>query len=244
MSRIVISQPMYFPWLGLFEQLRAADIFVHLDDVQLPQGRSFITRVQIKTSTGIRWLTVPVRHYGRQLIHETQIDPEQNWQLRHLRTLQHSYAHAPYVTEMLELVRNSLDSGMDNLAELNIRAIENVAAYLGLECTFRRSSEFNVSVTSSRKLLELVQRLDGTTYITGHGARNYLDHELFENNGITVEYIDYARYPYPQLHGDFDPHVSILDTVANVGRATVRCMRSSFHNWKEFLNERCGTVQS
>ena len=43
---LVVSQPMFLPWIGLFEQVRLADRFIHYDDVQLPQGRSFISRVK------------------------------------------------------------------------------------------------------------------------------------------------------------------------------------------------------
>ena len=49
MKKIVISQPMLFPWIGIFEQIKLSDVYVHYDDAQLPQGRSFINRVQIKT---------------------------------------------------------------------------------------------------------------------------------------------------------------------------------------------------
>ena len=52
---------MFFPWVGLFEQIRLANVFVHYDDVQLPQGRSFTTRVQLKAPTGVHWLTMPVK---------------------------------------------------------------------------------------------------------------------------------------------------------------------------------------
>ena len=31
--------------------------------------------------------------------------------------------------------------------------------------------------------------------------------------------MQYTRAPYPQLHGAFDPHVSILDALANLGPA-------------------------
>ena len=43
----------------MFEQIRLADAFVHYSDVQFSKG-SFVNRVQIKTSAGIRWLTVPL----------------------------------------------------------------------------------------------------------------------------------------------------------------------------------------
>jgi WbqC-like protein len=43
MTAVVILQPQFFPWIGYFEQVHRADIFVHFADVQLPQGRSFCT---------------------------------------------------------------------------------------------------------------------------------------------------------------------------------------------------------
>ena len=83
-TRVVISQPMLFPWVGLFEQIRAADVYVHYDDVQFSKG-SFTNRVQIKTARGPRWLTVPgasVHVYGkgearagRKMGHVTRVWP-------------------------------------------------------------------------------------------------------------------------------------------------------------------------
>jgi hypothetical protein len=90
--------------------------------------------------------------------------------------------------------------------------------------------------SSSARVLETVQRCNGDVYITGHGAKDYLDHELFERNSIRVEYMDYQRTPYPQLHGEFDPHVTILDLIANLGRAGRDYIHSPTKYWKEFVS--------
>ena len=55
----MISQPMYFPWVGMLEQMRLADVFVHLDDAQYSKG-GFLNRVQVKTQQGSSWITVPL----------------------------------------------------------------------------------------------------------------------------------------------------------------------------------------
>jgi WbqC-like protein family len=34
--------------------------------------------------------------------------------------------------------------------------------------------------------------------------------------------MDYPLTPYPQLHGDFDPYVTVLDLIANVGLGQAR----------------------
>lgn len=236
MSQIVISQPMFFPWVGLFEQLRQADVFIHLDDVQLPQGRSFMTRVQLKTPHGADWLTMPVKRQGRML-NEVMPDEDQPWREKHLKSLRHAFARAPFVGEMLELVERVYAEPVASVADLNIRAIEAIAAYFGLSTTFVRSSDYQILTTSSQRLLDLLKRFDGTCYITGHGARNYLDHQLFEQSGVTVRYMLYEKVPYPQLHGEFTPYVSILDLIANCGRQGVEVMCSGTLHWKEFVNE-------
>lgn len=232
--RVVISQPMFFPWVGLFEQVRLADIFVHYDDVQLPQGRSFIRRVQIKTPGGSAWLTVPVRK-GAHLIREARLDDSQDWRETHRKTLQHNYAKAPFVGEMLELVEDVYAQKTHSLCEMNIYAIEKIAAYFGLAPCFLRSSRLGIGGSSSERLLRIVKKLGGTTYITGHGARNYLDHPLFEAEGVRVEYMNYRCVPYPQLHGAFTPFVTILDLIANTGREGRDVIRSDTIYWKEFL---------
>ena len=43
---LVISQPMYFPRVGMLEQIRLADHFVYYDDVQFSRG-GFSNRVQL-----------------------------------------------------------------------------------------------------------------------------------------------------------------------------------------------------
>jgi len=227
---------MFLPWVGLFEQIKAADVYVHYDDVQLPQGRSFMNRVQIKTPNGSQWLTAPVIR-GERLIKDTVFDHSQNWRDKQLRTLTHNYAKAPFVEEMLTLAESIYSIETNSLSEFNIYAIEKIAHYFELDCIFEKSSNYNIQGSSSDKLLGLIFRLGGSVYITGHGARNYLDHELFEKSGIRVEYIQYLRTPYPQLYEAFDPHVTILDLIANVGKSGIQWINSPTRYWKEFINE-------
>ena len=49
-------QPAYLPWLGYFEKIACADVFIFLDTVQFEKN-SFINRNKIKTQQGPQWLT-------------------------------------------------------------------------------------------------------------------------------------------------------------------------------------------
>src|SRR2546429_3846337 len=138
---LVVSQPMFLPWVGLFEQIRLADVFIHYDDVQFPQGRSFVSRVQLKTIKGVSWLTVPIDHTNSgKLINEVLLLKSEEWRDKHLRTIRHAYARRPHFSLMSELVEKIYAEPTDHLAEFNITATERIAQWLGLAPQFMRSS--------------------------------------------------------------------------------------------------------
>src|SRR6266480_1228632 len=207
---LVVSQPMFLPWVGLFEQIRLADVFIHYDDVQLPQGRSFMSRVQLKTANGVSWLTVPIDHAkSGKLLNEVVLVSSGEWRDKHLRTIRHAYARRPYFNLMLELAETIYSQATNHLAEFNINAIEQIAQWLGLAPRFMRSSTMGVEGASTERLVALCEAADCDVYVTGHGALNYLNHQQFEDRNILVRYMDYRRVPYEQGHGEFTPYVSI-----------------------------------
>lgn len=239
MKRIVISQPMFFPWVGLFEEVRLADVYVHYDDVQFSKG-SFTNRVEVKTPRGSKWLTVPLKNLKLgQLIKDVALQDADDWRRSHLGLLSQIYSETPYFNDMLAIVRRVYERPLTNLAELTICSMEEVLDYfaLGAGRVFLRSSQLGIPGKSSQRVFDIVKRLGGDVYITGHGAKNYLDHELFERNGVSVQYMQYERAPYPQLHGAFDPHVSILDLIANTGHAGIEFIRSGTVYWRDFIND-------
>lgn len=235
MTTVVVSQPMFFPWPGLFDQIRVADIYVHYDDVQMPLGRSFVSRVQVKTVHGVRWMSVPVERHGMQQIRDVLVDDAQPWRSRHMKLLEHAYSRAPFRDAAVDLVQRVYGAGDRRLAELNRRAIEAVASEIGLDAEFVVASSMACEGSASERLVAIVRRLGGDTYVTGHGAKNYLNHMLFEQAGISVRYMDYAIKRYPQLHGDFIPFVSVLDLLSNVGVSAADHLGSSTVDWRSYL---------
>jgi hypothetical protein len=233
---VVISQSMYFPWVGLLEQIRLADVFVHYDDVQFTRG--FYNRVQVKTEVGARWMTVPLRDQHRgELIDEVRVDNRRDWRDEHHTLLKRAYAKAPYFDELVRVFDSALGERSDTLADVSRKSVRSLAEYFGLNATWLSSRDMNVGGSSSQRLHDLVKQVGGSTYVTGHGARNYLDHELFERSGIAVEYMAYQSVPYPQLFGAFTPFVTGLDLVANCGRAGAAVLVSESTHWRGFVNQ-------
>jgi hypothetical protein len=100
------------------------------------------------------------------------------------------------------------------------------------------SSAMGIEGSSWQRVLAIVRSVGGTRYVTAHGAADYLNHEAFESAGIAVEYADYSKRPYPQLHGQFSPFVSILDVIANVGPSAGDVLSTVTIPWRRFLAER------
>lgn len=238
---IVISQPFFFPWIGLFEQIRLANIYVHYDDVAFSKG-SFVNRVQIKTPGGFKWVTVPLQHVSLgQHIRDIRINDTYDWRHRHLAFLAQNYAKAPFRDDMLHIVEQVYQFPSSSLFEVVRASIMEVCEYYQLtgDTQFLVSSQMGIGGRSSQRVFDIVNHLHGVTYITGHGAKNYLDHQLFEQHGIRVEYLNYQRRAYPQLYGAFNPHVSILDLIANTGKEGKQYICSGTIYWKEFVHGSC-----
>jgi len=233
----VVSQPMYFPWVGLLEQIRLSNMFVFYDDVQFSRG-SFSNRVQVKTSDGMRWLTVPLRnqHLG-QLINEVQIDNRSNWRHKHRELLNQAYANTPYLGDMLMLVDKVFANDFKYLADLSKASMLALVDYFGLRdnTSFQDSSMLYTPGHSSQRVIDLCLNLNVKTYLTGHGARHYLEHERFEAQGIEVVYIGYSLQCYPQDHGEFTPYVTALDLVANCGKEGASRIAGMTVPWREFI---------
>jgi len=236
--RVVISQSMYFPWVGMLEQIRLADVFIHYDDVQFSKG-SFSNRVQVKMPGGMAWMTAPLQNLRLgQMIDEVRLQPSPDWRQRHLAMLAHSLDGAPHAGDALALAESVITGGHETVSELARESMLALCRYFGLDTgtRFADSRDFGIGGSGSDRVLALVKAVGGRDYITGHGARNYLDHEHFEAEGVSVSYMDYQRTPYPQLHGAFTAHVTALDLVANCGANGLAAIASQTRNWKEFID--------
>jgi hypothetical protein len=228
---------MFFPWVGFFEQLRLADSFVYYDDVQFSKG-SFTNRVQVWNGTKVDWLSVPtLKQSLQQNITDVAIDQSKNWRRKHLEKLQQSYARAPYCDEMIDLVSIVYGQNQSHISTLSINSIETVCRYFGIatNTTILKSSELQIGGHSSQRVLDIVKHLNGDTYITGHGAKNYLQHNIFEEQQVKVRYMDYQKLAYQQLSPIFTPYISILDLIANCGAQGKQYICSPAQYWKEFF---------
>jgi WbqC-like protein len=224
---ICINQSNYIPWRGYFDLIRKSDEFIIADSVQYTH-KDWRNRNQIKTRSGLLWLTVPVKSSGRlstsQRIEETRItDPR--WASKHLTSFHHAYHKAPCFSEVMDwlepLYRNLTEEVM--LSAVNEQLLRRLAEYLGIRSVIRRTSDYVPAEALDRlerteRIILLCKATGATRYLTGPAARIYLDMTAMAHAGIEVEWMDYGGHePYRQLWGDYVPHVSIVDTIFCLG---------------------------
>lgn len=236
MKTVVISQPMYFPWAGYMGQMAQADCYIWLDDAQFSKG-SFTSRVQVKSTNGRNWMSIPLEKKGAfQEIRQLSA-ADSDWLRSHRELLRQQLAGAPHLPLALSVFDESVTR--DALVDLLIASCEVPALEMGiLPAEILRSSEMGVFGRSSQRVVDLVRAVQGTRYLTGHGAARYLDHHLFEDAGIAVEYMAYDVAPWPQFHGEFTPFVTILDAMAHLGKSAANHLGGATIGWREFVHER------
>ena len=185
---LAVLQPGYLPWLGFFDQMRRADIFVYYDDVQYDKN-GWRNRNRIKSPKGEpHWLTVParVKSLGQRIL-ETEIDNRQPWAKKQTGTIRQFYSKAPFLKRYLpELEELLLGREWGLLFDLDAAVIELICSWLKLKREVWRSSELGIEGERSERLLKICQRFGADRYLSGNAAREYLDVDLFARNSIEV----------------------------------------------------------
>jgi WbqC-like protein len=222
---LVVLQPGYLPWLGFFDQMRLADVFVYYDDVQYDK-HGWRNRNRIKGPEGAHWLTVPVRHagLGKPRISDIEIDNTSRWAKKHIGTIRQYYRDAPFAARYIPEIDDLLQQPRSLLVDLDLALAGQLASWLGISKSVLRSSELGVGGDRSERLLGLCQHVGATRYASGNAARVYLDVALFERHGIEVSWQDYVHPVYPQLHDGFVPYLSALDLILNCGPESGRVL--------------------
>ncbi len=215
---VAILQSNYLPWKGYFQLIDESDVFVFYDDVQYTSG-DWRNRNRIKTSTGTRWLTIPVVRDFKQRICDARIQGD-DWVRDHRRRLDESLGSAPFYHRLESLLAELYQPGRwTHLVEVNRFAIRWLAEQiLGLETEFVDSRSLDPQGVREARLLDVLEKVGATDYWSGPAAMSYIDESRFAAAGIRVHWMDYTAYPeYPQLFPPFEHGVTFLDLVAHTG---------------------------
>lgn len=209
--RLAAHQPQYLPWLGYFDKMDRADLFVLLDTVQYKKNE-WQNRNRIRTSTGWQWLTVPVHHRHPMRLLDVQVDDGAGWRRKHREALRQCYARAPHRQEVLPKICDLLDQPLSSLVDLNAASVRLLADLLGVHTPVVLASSLeDVREGKDGRLIDLCRRFRCDTYLAGAGGRDYMDESAWRRAGIAVEFQDFVHPVYPQSYPGFEPNLSAVD---------------------------------
>lgn len=187
--RVAIHQPDLLPWPGFWFKMLNSDRFVLAVHDQL-QKHWVQRRVTMRDS----WVTLPLETKPHLIpINETIVKP--GWQ-DHLessitgryRGARHWKDRSGDVFEMIHAVDSH------NLADINHRLILAMRDYLGI------TTEVVVTdppqARAADRVLEQLQMVGATSYLSGTGAKDYLGEEAqakFRELGIGLEFSDHHK---------------------------------------------------
>jgi WbqC-like protein len=231
---VAIHQPTFLPWLGWWDKLVRADVFILLDDVQFPKkGGTWMNRVRMLVGGEPRWMTVPVdRAYnGTRRVRQMRIDESKPWREKMLATIRGSYARAPFAAEILPVVDEALSAGTDRIAELNELAIRLIAGRLGLDTSkLVHESGLGVKGDGTQLLVNLCRAVGGDTYLSGDGSDGYLEEGAFDAAGLGLTFQEFAPPRYPQPVAEYVAGLSVVDALMSCGpRGTAELLQRERH---------------
>ena len=216
--KAAIHQLQYWPGLRFFAKMRQVELFIYLDDVQF-EKREFQNRNRIRTARGWQYLTAPAVSKGRfsQKINEVELDNTADWRAEHLLALKTNYARAPFFKNYLPGLEELYSRDYRLLADLAIATMDFLKDGFGIGTPVKFSSEYAVAESSSARLARLCARAGADEYLSGAGAKDYLDPNVFNYAGIRLSWQHFEPRPYPQAFPGFEPDMSALDLLLNCG---------------------------
>lgn len=217
---VVIHQPDFMPYLGFFQRLLQADIYIVMDNVQFVRGsRSMTNRDKIKTANGESWINVGIQKPAYKCkINEVQILQDTQWRVRSLNLIKENYRRADFFDEIYPYLDELYSLKCDKMIEFNMASIKMLIELFGIEeIELKCASELAVTGRSNELIINLVKAVGCHRYLSGIGARNYYIPEMYEEAGIEVVWQEFEHPVYKQQFGEFIPYLSSIDLLLNCG---------------------------
>lgn len=232
---VAIHQPNFLPWLGYFDKLRQADVFVVLDNVALQRtGGNYTNRVRLLAGGKPVWVGVPVVRgsEARARIDQARIAEHGDWRRKIRRTISQEYGRTPGYAALAPQLDALLELRC-GLADFNMAGVRMLARALDIDDGgIVMASSLAVSGRATDLLVSIVEAVGGDAYLVGGGADGYQEDERFQQAGIAVRRQEFVHPVYPQGADTFTPGLSALDALMRLGVDDARRLLRGKKPWQ------------
>jgi DNA mismatch repair ATPase MutS len=238
MKKVVSAhQPNFLPYLGFFDKMRKSDTFVIRDEVQYIE-RDFHHRnkIRIESNNGDlkwKWIRVPVKkepkHIGDIVIKNDVKDKNVPWNVFLLRQIKSNYQKTPCFKKYFPKFEEIMLLKKEKLSDLNMEIIYFLKDCFDIDTEIVLASELSYDKTGdpSTDLVRIAKAVDADTYLSGTGARTYLNPRPFQKMGVELEFQNFAHPVYQQRFDGFVPNLAAIDALFFNGDLEKAIVRSS-----------------
>ncbi|AKZ64639.1 WbqC-like protein [Herbaspirillum hiltneri N3] len=224
MTRLAIMQPYFFPYIGYWQLIQAADRFVIYDDVNYI-NRGWINRNRLLINGEPTLITLPLRQASQnKKICDIDIAPTAEWLKKMLRMVEVTYKKAPYFNDVFPVIEGVLTYERSNLADYLAHHLQTMASFMEIETEFVVTSRdyANSQLAAQERIIDIARREQADVYINAQGGKELYDAASFSQVGIDLRFIAMRPLPYPQRGSGFTPYLSIIDALMEVGPKQIR----------------------
>lgn len=208
-------QPYLFPYLGYWQMISNADVFVLFDDVNFIK-KGWINRNNILLNEQTHLFTLPLEKTSQnKLICEINVTQNINEKQNILKTIELAYKKTPFFEDIFPIVTDVFYYNNYNISYYLLHQFEKIFNYLDIKTELVLSSTIkkNNALKGEDKIIDICKILGTDTYINAIGGQELYNKERFQNENINLNFIKMRDIKYKQIGNNFVPNLSIIDVL-------------------------------
>ena len=215
---LAAMQPYFFPYLGQFDLLAQADLWLAYDQAQFIR-HGWVNRNRVlHPSTGWQYISVPLKKHPYTIpICEVEISPLYDWREDLFKRLGHYRKEAPYYRQVIAFLEELLAPPEENLSRLNVALFRAVAKLLEISTPIVVFSQMGLGITPEHGpenlAMQLCHAIGADEFINPPGGAALYDPARLASNGIRLRIQSFSNMTYPCGRYPFEPALSILDVL-------------------------------
>ena len=225
--KIAIMQPYFLPYLGYWQLINSADVFVIFDDANYIRG-GYINRNNIIVQGESKLFSLElVKASQYKLINQIELINDSR---KILKTIEMNYKKALYFNDIYPLLENLFTYEEKNLAKFIGYSIKKISNYINIDTKFLYSSEIdkNKHLKGKDKIINICQKLNAKIYINPIGGQKLYSKKEFLNKKINLFFLETELIKYKQLKDKFISNLSIIDIMMHNNKDEIKNMLKKY----------------
>ena len=230
MKSLAIMQPYFLPYVGYFQLINAADLFIVYDNIKYTK-KGWINRNRFLLNGKDAVFSIPLKKDSDSLdIREREISPDFR-KSKLLNQIREAYRRSPHFERTFPLVERIVLEKETNLFKFILNSIKEICESLAISTEIVVSSSLRIdhSLPGEAKVLALCKHVRADVYINAIGGRDLYSKEDFAAHAIDLKFLKTKPFEYRQLGDEFVPSLSIIDVMMfNSPDAIRECLESNY----------------